>query len=169
MPTLARINWRYALRIVLITLAFHAVCLLIVSTVAIVVPYLREIYAFEMAVVLIRALVRQYAIGLSLKVIASAIIFMSAYWAVFVLAALSDESNPVQRRRIWVSWFLMTLPFVAIYSYALYVTNDLPLYVLSTAYPLPLTGLSPLVTLIVVVATFFVRQLSCRLRRDDRR
>ena len=169
MPTLARINWRYALRIALITLAFHAVCLLIVSTVAIVVPYLREIYAFEMAVVLIRALVRQYAIGLSLKVITSAIIFTLAYWAVFVLAALSDESNPVQRRRIWLSWLLMTLPFVAIYSYALYVTNDLPLYVLSTAYPLPLTGLSPLVTLIVVVANFFVRQLFCRLRRDDRR
>jgi hypothetical protein len=156
----ARLNWRYALRIALITLAFHAACLLIVSTIAIVVPYLREIYAFEMAVVLIRALVRQYAIGLSLKVMTSAIIFMFAYWAVFVLAALSDERDPVQRWRIWLSWLLMTLPFVAIYSYSLYLINDLPLYLLSTAYPLTLSGLSPLVTFIVVVADYFVRQIS---------
>lgn len=160
MPKFARLNWRYALRIALITLAFHAACLLVVSTVAIVVPYLREIYAFQMAVVLIRALLRQYAIGLSLKVINSAIIFTLAYWAVFVLAALSDESDAVQRRRIWLSWLLMTLPFAALYAYALYVTNDLLPYMLSTAYPLPLIWLSPLVTLIVAVADHFVRQLS---------
>ena len=162
MPKFARLNWRDAFRIALITLAFHAACLLVVSTVAILVPYLRQIYAFEMAVVLIRALLRQYAIGLSLKVINSTIIFTSAYWAIFVLAALSDASDAVQRRRIWLSWFLTTLPFVAIYSYALYAMNDLPLYVLSNAYPypLPLIALSPLVTLIVVVADYCVRQLS---------
>ena len=163
-----RFNWRYALRIVLITAAFQAACLLVVSIVVTAVPYLRGFYFHEMIAVLIPALLRQYGPATPLRLVIWTGIFMLPYWAVFVLAALSDETNAVHRWRVWLAWLLMTLPFAVVYSYAVFLTSGFSLWVFSIAYPLPLTALSPLVTLLAVVADHLTRQFLRWLRHDDR-
>lgn len=162
-----RFSWRYALRIALITAACHAGCLLIVSIVVVTVPYLRGFY-FKEIMVLIPVLVRQYGPVIPLGVIISTGFSMLPYWAVFVLAALSDESNPIHRWRVWLAWLLMTFPFAAVYSLSLFETNGFALYVFFKAYPLPLTALSPLVTFVGVMADYLVRQFLRWLHHDDR-
>jgi hypothetical protein len=151
----------------LITTAFQAVCLFTVLIVVTAVPYLRGFYFDEMIKVLIPALLRQYGLAMPIRVVVWTGIFTLPCWAVLILAALSDETNPVHRWRVRLAWLLMTFPFAAAYSTSLYEQSGFPMYVFSTAYPLPLIALSPLVTFLVVIADLHIRQFFRWLRHDD--
>lgn len=166
-----RFNWRYALRIALITAAFQGIGLLVMSVIT-AVPYLRGFYIDEMINVLIPALLRQYGRAMPLSFFLWTGIFMLPYWAVFALAALSDETNLVHRCRVWLSWLLMTFPFAVVYLYALWLSltggnPGFPMYVFSIAYPLPLTAVSPVVTFLAVMADNLVRQFFSWLHRGS--
>jgi hypothetical protein len=81
------------------------------------------------------------------------------YWGIFVLAVLSDPTNPMHRWRIWSAWLLMSAPF-AVACLMMFSDRRRGFEVLAFL-PHALVLLSPVVALLGAVAG----QLTWRLLR----
>jgi hypothetical protein len=134
-PDVHLFSWRYALRIILITAAFHASGLIIVE---ITEPMVRAkgLHLRDVGYLL-------FAVGLCVL----------PYWAVFVLAGFSDKNKSARSWRVWGAWLLVTYPFAGLYLMMFF--GDRTDAASGAGYAvIALTFLSPVFTLVGAVAGY---------------
>lgn len=99
-PPELHFSWRYALHITLITAAFHASSWIVVG-IKDALPTKGDFSNFAYLPLMV---------GLSVL----------PYWAIFVMAGLSDQNKPGSSWRVWAAWLLITYPFAAFYLMMLF-------------------------------------------------
>ena len=127
-------SWRNALRIIPITVAFHAIGLIVLG---ITEPLVRAegLHLRDVGYLL-------FAVGFSVL----------PYWAVFVLAGFSDVNKPARSWRVWSAWLLITYPLADLYLMEFFGDLDAD----AGLVPLVLTFLSPVFTLVGAIAGYLL-------------
>src|SRR5215831_19384944 len=85
-------HWQHVLRIVLITAAFHAGCVFILLIEEKIVGPLSGL-SLKGILAVFPELVRVHGPQIVLTSISVAIVFSCSYWATFILAIISNETN----------------------------------------------------------------------------
>jgi hypothetical protein len=88
--------------------------------------------------------------------------FVLSYWAVFLLAAISDANEPAHSWRVWGAWLLITFPFAV--GYLSWLFGNVFAGNALAIIGIKLIWLSPIVTLVGAVAGYLLWRLYQRLR-----
>jgi len=151
-PAELKFSWRYALRIILITSAFHAGGLIIVGITEPIVQ--AEGFSLRDAGYLL------FAVGFCII----------PYWAVFVLAGFSDANKPARSWRVRVAWLLITYPLAGFYLMTLFGDRTDAASGMAFAVII-LTSLSPALAIVGAFAGYLLwllyRWLRTMFREDE--